>query len=187
MGNHFIAGVMVVLIGALSISACRSSNNEPTQVSRTTSKTTTGGAESVATGDPLSQVMVPYEQCHRLLAADTGDGVQLCAADVAAAAVAAQKNGSKATNAHLSAIEMAARKLSRVPSSDLAALRLAYGELSRSVVSLVAATPTAKNNYHVFECPMAKGYKRWVQPSGKLVNPYMGTAMLTCGSEVPAQ
>jgi threonine/homoserine/homoserine lactone efflux protein len=38
--------------------------------------------------------------------------------------------------------------------------------------------------YHVFECPMAKGYKRWVQPTDELENPYMGQEMLTCGSEV---
>jgi membrane fusion protein, copper/silver efflux system len=38
----------------------------------------------------------------------------------------------------------------------------------------------------VFQCPMAPVLKkgRWVQKTDKLRNPFFGSAMLTCGSEL---
>ena len=39
---------------------------------------------------------------------------------------------------------------------------------------------------HVFECPMAPvaGKGRWLQRTGELKNPFLGSRMLTCGEEL---
>jgi hypothetical protein len=84
----------------------------------------------------------------------------------------------------MTTIASAATKMAEMSADELDPLRLVYGDVSKSVVALLTATPEVAAKYHVFECPMAKGYKRWAQPQAKLANPYMGTAMLECGSEV---
>jgi hypothetical protein len=67
---------------------------------------------------------------------------------------------------------------------DWKAWRLAFGELSRGVVAMVVAEPALQQGRFLFECPMARGYQRWVQTSAQMMNPYMGHRMLECGSAV---
>lgn len=50
-----------------------------------------------------------------------------------------------------------------------------------------ASEPPLKSQWNLYRCPMALGYKFWVQPkseAGKM-NPYMGRAMQQCGSVKP--
>ncbi len=82
---------------------------------------------------------------------------------------------------HLRGIASAAKGLGSA--GDVEAARSAFGEVSRHVVALLAADRTLAEGKHVFECPMAAGYKKWIQPTAKLENPYMGTKMLSCGGE----
>jgi len=70
-----------------------------------------------------------------------------------------------------------------VEASDLAALRRSFGELSRPLVALLGEL-SELTGYFVFECPMAAGYKRWIQPTDAIQNPYMGSRMLRCGGLV---
>lgn len=129
-------------------------------------------------------IMKPYEDCRVLLAADKGEGVSDCANAIAAAAKAAQTTAPEAAKAALGEVASAADTLSKAGADDIEAIRLAYGEVSKPVVAMLTASPESAAHYHVFECPMAKGYQRWVQPEEKLTNPYMGKRMLGCGSEV---
>jgi Cu(I)/Ag(I) efflux system membrane fusion protein len=69
---------------------------------------------------------------------------------------------------------------------DTKAVRLAFGELSRGVVAVVAADNALQTGRFLFECPMARGYQRWVQTAPAMMNPYMGKRMLDCGSAVAA-
>ena len=69
---------------------------------------------------------------------------------------------------------------------DIKAVRLAFGELSRGVVAVVAADPALQAGRFLFECPMARGYQRWVQSTPAMMNPYMGKRMLECGSAISA-
>jgi Cu(I)/Ag(I) efflux system membrane fusion protein len=69
---------------------------------------------------------------------------------------------------------------------DLKAARLAFGELSRGLVAVIAADPALQAGRFLFECPMAAGYQRWIQTSATMMNPYMGKRMLECGSPVAA-
>jgi Cu(I)/Ag(I) efflux system membrane fusion protein len=62
---------------------------------------------------------------------------------------------------------------------DLAAMRLAFGDLSRAVVLSFADAPP--DGLHVYRCPMVSTYAYWLQADAGLQNPYMGTAMPECG------
>lgn len=129
----------------------------------------------------VDAVMGPYEVCRAALAADKATlaacGKQLAEAARAAAAVAPEP-----ARPQLSAIAQSAAKLS--DDDDVAAARIAFGEVSKPVVALVTEVDEAHDRYHVFECPMASGYNRWVQREAKMANPYMGTQMLECGTEI---
>lgn len=63
---------------------------------------------------------------------------------------------------------------------DAEAARVAFGEVSRVVVRELA-TVGAPDGTKVFRCPMAAGWGYWIQPAAGISNPYMGTAMPTCG------
>ena len=74
-------------------------------------------------------------------------------------------------------------ELAAAPATDLPRLRREFGDVSRHVVALLTAEASLARGLHVFECPMAEGYGRWVQPSADISNPYMGTRMPACGTE----
>ncbi|TNF37440.1 MAG: DUF3347 domain-containing protein [Deltaproteobacteria bacterium] len=67
---------------------------------------------------------------------------------------------------------------------DLEAARLAFGEASRAYITRLSKDPALAKGKHAFRCPMAKGYKKWVQLTPELENPYMGQRMLDCGGPV---
>lgn len=68
-------------------------------------------------------------------------------------------------------------------SKNLAAARLAFGQLSKHTIAYLKAHPKYAHGVQAFSCPMAKGYKKWIQIQGKMANPYMGKRMLMCGSK----
>ncbi len=67
--------------------------------------------------------------------------------------------------------------------SDIVAARDAFGELSRGLVTLASADPRLQEGLHIFECSMKKGFNKWMQPEPVRENPYMGQAMLQCGTD----
>ena len=67
--------------------------------------------------------------------------------------------------------------------ADVAAARVAFGELSRALVLRLASTASAPR-VAVYHCPMWKGYAWWIQPKAGISNPYMGHAMPECGEEM---
>jgi membrane fusion protein, copper/silver efflux system len=69
-------------------------------------------------------------------------------------------------------------------SADIEKQRVAFGELSKAFVGWMMADVSRQTGKFLFECPMAKGYQKWVQSSEKLQNPYMGKKMLECGSRL---
>jgi hypothetical protein len=67
------------------------------------------------------------------------------------------------------------------PTAD--ALRIGFGEVSQALISMASKTPSLREGRHVFKCPMAQKYSKWVQTSKEMANPYMGKKMLKCGYE----
>lgn len=65
--------------------------------------------------------------------------------------------------------------------------RLRAGILSEGVVEFIRKDASLKAQWTLYYCPMASGYKYWVQPNSetKKMNPYMGTQMQQCGSKKP--
>ena len=130
----------------------------------------------------MAEVLKGYEDVRRALAAD----------DVAAAheRAVALKRSTDALNAETAAPPPQAAALAAAAGglvlgeSDLVKARAAFGELSRAVVAVVAADPSLQPGRFLFQCPMAKGYQRWVQLEEKMANPYMGKRMLECGEVV---
>jgi len=140
--------------------------------------------KSAATASYAKGMMDSYEVCRALLAGDSTEGIVDCANGIVTASKTSHGAAPEAAHTHIGSLEKAALALAAAPADDIAATRLAFGVVSESVVALLMSSPEAAKDYHLFECPMAKGYKRWAQPGAELQNPYMGAKMLSCGAEV---
>jgi Cu(I)/Ag(I) efflux system membrane fusion protein len=106
--------------------------------------------------------------------------------DVAEAArtVAAALREAEAAGGPAEALRDGAAAADRLAAAtDLAGARAAFGDVNRALVALAGADPRLRGDWHVFRCPMAKGYPQWLQRGEKLENPYMGRAMPGCGDE----
>ncbi len=130
----------------------------------------------------LETTLKSYEKLRALLAADQMEPVSGPAGELAGAATGAAAKAPANLRAPLQKIGESAAYLKQMPKEDADAVRKAFGEVSQALISLLSAEPALQKGLHVFECPMAPGYKQWVQPSEKLENPYMGKAMLECGA-----
>ena len=182
--SAFVLGAMVFIAACTKNEPAHTTSAPQAQAPAATKDHPRPKPTSDSTATFVATVMKPYEQCRSLLASDKGAGIADCANKMTAAAKADQTNASATAKPHLAAIATAAEALSKTSPTDLDKLRVAYGNVSKPIVALLTAMPEVARDYHVFECPMAKGYKRWAQPDKKLANPYMGQSMLSCGSEV---
>jgi Cu(I)/Ag(I) efflux system membrane fusion protein len=126
-------------------------------------------ANSTAAASPYDRVLAAYEAIRARLADDA------TAKEAGAAFVEA------ATAASLA--ELATRGRAVAAATSVEAARTEFGELSRLVVALVIAHPELQRAHFVYECPMVKGYRKWIQATSDMANPYMGKAMLACGGE----
>ncbi|MDR1964489.1 MAG: hypothetical protein LBQ50_11975 [Planctomycetaceae bacterium] len=74
-----------------------------------------------------------------------------------------------------------------VPGSDLKTARKPFEPFSNAAANFVLAQPAANRQAKVFQCPMSPVLTvgRWIQKDNpKLQNPFFGSQMLTCGSEL---
>ena len=130
----------------------------------------TGASAPVAAPAAASSVEAAYEALRVALVNDDFQATKAAAPDLAKAAAADEV---LAAAAH--AIGTAA---------DIEAARLAFGDASRQYLTLLSKDPARAAGKFAFRCPMAKGYKLWVQLSDGINNPYMGQRMLECGGPV---
>jgi hypothetical protein len=140
------------------------------------------GAGPSVSESPVQDALGHYEQIRAALASDDGSHVPAISARLAQAAREAAANAPGTTEPALRELSGAAEALGALSSSDLGDLRIAFGDVSRAVVSLIVADPSLADGRYIFRCPMTMGYKKWVQTSADLENPYMGSRMLHCGS-----
>ncbi len=177
-----------IIAAAFAFSACSKKDDgkdKPTTKapakSAKTAKTSKATTKAPPTGNDIAGVMKAYEAIRAALADDKAD-VAAHAKALADAAKSAKVGD--AGKPALASLATAAQSLASADKADIAAVRKSYGEVSKAAVALMSALPAEAKKYHVFECPMAKGYKRWIQSDKELKNPYMGKKMLACGSEV---
>ena len=134
----------------------------------------------------VGDVLKGYEGLRKALADDDTAAVAARAKELkvltdAAVAAAAGAPQVPQTAALAAAANRLAASAETPHFKDFKEARLAYGELSKAVVAVVVADPSLQPGRFLFECPMAKGYQRWVQLEEKMANPYMGKRMLECG------
>lgn len=130
----------------------------------------------------IDEAVAAYDVVRGALAEDRGD-VKASATELADAARLASASAPDTVRRPLEELSSAAQGLAGLESADLSAARESFGDVSRALISVLSAEPSLQQGRHVYECPMVKGYKKWVQVSEGVSNPYMGTDMLQCGTE----
>lgn len=130
---------------------------------------------------PVGDTLDAYENARAKLAQDNLAGAQPFATALAAAARTAAEHAIVA-KPHFESIAAAADKIAAT--KDIKEARAAFGDASKSVIQLLVDDPELRTGRFLFLCPMAKGYQKWVQTTGKLNNPYFGSEMLECGEEL---
>lgn len=156
-----------------------------------------GARASVAEPPPLPKIELPppvltnlrraldaYERVRGLLAKDKLDGLATYARDLADALKAAPAGLGTAAPSEISdrIQQGVAAAEALAAASSIAIARMEFGNVSRFMIALAASDPRLHGGWHRFECSMAKGFGGWLQRSHEIENPYMGTAMPTCGS-----
>ncbi len=157
MKKHLLSLTLTSLVLSMPFAACDKKSPEP------------AAAPKAAQGHPL---VLAYDAVREALAVDD------LAATQAAAKALAEAGKAEA------ALAQAAQKVAS--SVDLDAARLAFGDMSQAYIALLNAKADLDPDKKLvaFRCPMAKGYKKWVQFGEPMRNPYMGKAMLECGAKV---
>lgn len=119
-----------------------------------------------------------YEKIRVALAADDMKATTAGATALATAATAHAKGPQAEAFKGMAA---AATKVANT--KDFAAARLAFGALSKQVITVLTKSPAQAKGITTYFCPMAKGYKKWIQADKDMANPYMGKRMLKCGGK----
>jgi hypothetical protein len=132
----------------------------------------------------IKKAISAYEQIGKSLAEDHAN-VRAEALTLEAAAQTASTTAPGSLQKPLDSLSGASQRLATLAVDDLAEVRSAFGEVSRAMISVLSAAPSLQEGLHLFECPMAEGYQKWVQSDESVTNPYMGSKMPTCGT--PAQ
>ncbi len=174
--------VVIALAAAVSSFACSA---EAGHGADHTATPTTPTVTATTPAGPLGNVLSEAEVLRQTLADDRTDTLATSAArlDAEASALAAAAPATAGSEG-LSTATKALVAATTQPVIDLKTVRLAYGELQKVLVGIIAADASLQAGRSLFECPMARGYQRWVQVSPKMANPYMGKRMLECGSTI---
>jgi membrane fusion protein, copper/silver efflux system len=131
----------------------------------------------------LQNAYAAHEEVRALLARDQVQGIAAPSGLVARqlhAAHAALGNAAPEIATSLADAASAADRMAAT--TALPDARRQFGEVNRALVAVAAADPRLQSGWQLFTCPMTKGYQKWFQRGEVLDNPYMGQAMLTCGS-----
>lgn len=164
----------VALVGSIGLAGCKRNQKPASSEARNQAKRATPSTQS-------HWSIETYETVRKALAAD-----DLNAAKKGASALAklATSKATASTNPKAKAashgIASAANKLAST--KDFPAARLAFGELSKHTITLLSSSGSA-TGLTAYQCPMAKGYKKWLQADVNMANPYMGKRMLKCGGK----
>ena len=174
MSNRRSALLLVCTLAAAAGSLCACSKSKDQVASQS--------SLPAATRASIDRAVAAYEATRDALADDRSD-VTAQSEALAKAARQGAAGAPEPLRRPLEDVASAADQLARVPSGDLDAARAAFGELSRALIALLSKDPSLQEGRYVYECPMADGYKKWVQVSEGASNPYMGSKMLQCGTE----
>ncbi len=134
-------------------------------------------ARGDAAQTPPKGLVPSYLALSTALAEDRTDTVTTLAAELQSSA------GALAGKPGIAEVLEASKKLT---GPDIAATRVAFESVSDGMVEYMRATPDTQTANVIVFCPMAFDNKGalWVQPEGKIANPYFGASMLRCGNKL---
>lgn len=119
------------------------------------------------------------EAIRDLLAEDTLEGLDAKATALSAALQQAEETSGGHGASQLRHGAAAASRLASATELDTA--RRHFAAVSQALISLAAVDPRLQEGWHIFKCPMTKGFNQWLQRESQMENPYMGRRMLVCG------
>ena len=166
-----VTTVLAATLFAVVLIACGPQKTEPAE-------TATGRMPSKT--EATEKVLAAYERLRSQLANDEA----VSAADFELLAEAARASSGAYSGEpmlHVAQLASSAESAAGKAGEGIAEARDAFGEVSKDLITLLADDPDLAKGRHVFECPMAKSYPKWVQESETISNPYMGPEMATCG------
>ncbi len=132
--------------------------------------------------EPLHRAFTAYDRIQDHLAHDQLAGIAddaTAMADALTMARAALPAGHVAVAAVTGAVEQSQHLAKATTLEDA---RDHFANISRALVVIAESDQRLQAGHFIFRCPMTKGYKKWVQGTPTLANPYMGSAMSTCGT-----
>jgi Cu(I)/Ag(I) efflux system membrane fusion protein len=175
-----------VLAAALALGGCKNDKGE-SDPAEPAAEAPGAPADPKAAEDKAGEhdqaALASYEEIRASLAKDDIAATTATAATLEKSARSASGPASGDAKQRWSRLADAAKQLHEMPTKDEEAVRKAFGDVSEALVALLTVERKLASGLHLFECPMAQGYKKWVQPDPEISNPYMGTRMPTCGSE----
>jgi hypothetical protein len=122
--------------------------------------------------EPLKTVTQRYLVIQQKLAADSFDGVTTTADDMKK--IMASDTTKTFDPDFIKVVD------TLTVAKDLHTARLAFQEVSNSLIAALARNQVQTGSLHSAFCPMVKAY--WIQTDGKVIrNPYYGAAMFDCG------
>ena len=166
---------LVVPLGFFAIGADRAPAESPAQALADAKEQPKAGPHQ----KQVDTLVKAYLDVQKHLAQDKLEGVQPQLAKIRESA----KSVSESADAKLAAQAKTVAKHAAGEPKTLAAAREALKPLSAALIGLVKIVPpTADAAPALYEatCPMAKA--NWLQTTKDVANPYMGKAMLECGS-----
>lgn len=179
--STLVSSLVVSLFTLAFGAACAEKPAESATAPEAAAPAAKGPAYPAAAQAPVDEALAAYEEARLLFVDDKAAGLDAAAQKMAAAATKAQEGAPEAAKPHLTGIAEAAKRLEAATKEGIEPARKVYGDVSKHVMGLLVAFPSLAEGRHVFECPMAPGYQKWVQPSPAIANPYMGQRMLKCG------
>jgi hypothetical protein len=180
-----ILTISIATLVTLALSSACEKGASATADEPATAKTGTSDREASGGADTKAQKRTALTHYEAIRAALSKDAVTAVGADAAALARAGRSVSQQAKGAeqqHWAKLTDAAKNLADMPKADADAVRKAFGDVSKHLLGALSKDAALAEGLHVFECPMAQGYQKWVQPSPKLSNPYMGKSMPECGT-----
>jgi uncharacterized lipoprotein NlpE involved in copper resistance len=168
--------IIAIMAAALSLGGCE---KKEAPASGTAQSSTSLSEDAQAR---IQRVLAAYETIRDQLARDDVAATTGSAGALAQAAKDAVSAAPASLRSQLGKLAEASSQLQQMPKTDASAVRRTFGQVSEALITLISGEPSLRKGQHVFECPMAQGYKKWVQPTERIANPYMGTQMLECGS-----
>ncbi len=128
-------------------------------------------ADSSALMQPVKSVLDHYLLVQAALAKDSIKGVDENASAIAKAV--------KGDDMKMLSPDVATQAETLAKTTDLETARAAFKPLSNSLIKYLADHKVGAGTYHEAFCPMAGA--SWLQTEKSIKNPYMGSAMSSCG------